>query len=370
MDIDHSLIPLKEIHIHPSFSNLFPKSLPVLYGLKKHIRDNGFDTAFPLILAYGPWTQHDVLIDGHCRRQVCEELRIEKVPVVRRYFATEDEALEYMIHIQKDRRNLTDAEITSCVATLDQLKIVGRPNKLASCQANFETGKSAERTAAILGVSRDKVEKVRTILKHGDSEMKQSIQSGKSINKVYNEIQTRRKMEQAQLELQQEVSEQPAQIIDNPPEQDIDHDMVHDLTSEVNDPEDARSECWIADIIDSLESASIDYVVVGEGIPPANLAEGQQIFVAPWMAATQRETDNDAEDVLNEEAAPPQKPDIVNLSNYDAEGWEALEQAWAKYIPDLVSKTPQVVKGATVIEETTGNAAPFTGDGHDKRSNS
>ena len=52
-------------------------------------------TAFPLILAYGPWTEHDVLLDGHSRQQVCEELGLEEAPVVRRYFDTEDTALEY-----------------------------------------------------------------------------------------------------------------------------------------------------------------------------------------------------------------------------------------------------------------------------------
>ena len=192
MDVDDSRIPLKEIRLHDAFNNLFPKRTHVLEALKKDIQANGFDEAFPLILAYGPWIDHDVLLDGHSRHQVCEELGLEEAPVVRRFFETEDEALEYMIHVQKDRRNLTDAEIVNCVATLDQRQTAGRHKKLASSEANFPTGKSAERTATILGVSRNKIEKARTVLRHGDDEIKQSLQSGTSINKAYKEIQMKR----------------------------------------------------------------------------------------------------------------------------------------------------------------------------------
>jgi hypothetical protein len=365
MDIDYSLIPLKEIHIHPTFSNLFPKSLPVLYGLKKHIRDNGFDTAFPLILAYGPWTQHDVLIDGHCRKKVGEELGLEEVPVVRRYFATEEEALAYVIHVQKDRRNLTDAEIVNCVATLDRKKdssFHGNQYVRGGAQrcALPDDGKSAEKTAETLGISTRKVEQVRTILTHANEDMKQAISSSeKSINRAYQEIQAKRKIEKTRMETQQEGSVDAPDSIDNPREQDKEDDIVHDLGPEVNDSEkNPRPECWIAEIIDSLDSASIDYVVVGQGTPPANLTEDQELFLAPWMAAAQRGAVNGAEDVLNEEAASSQKPDIVDLRNYDAEGWEALEQAWAKYVPGLIPEAPEETEEKGVVEETTVEEKP------------
>ena len=150
-----------EIRIHSTFDALFPKRPHVLDGLKKHIQDHGFDDAFPLILAYGPWTEHDVLLDGHCRRQVCEELGLETVPVVRRYFETEDAALEYMIHVQKDRRNLTDAEIVTCVATFDARKdpyFHGNQHVpgLAQRCATPPSGKSAEKTAEVLALASGK----------------------------------------------------------------------------------------------------------------------------------------------------------------------------------------------------------------------
>jgi hypothetical protein len=54
MDISHSYVPLDEILIHSTFSNSFPKRPHVLDALRRHIQVNGFDAAFPLILAYGP----------------------------------------------------------------------------------------------------------------------------------------------------------------------------------------------------------------------------------------------------------------------------------------------------------------------------
>ncbi len=199
MENVESRIPLKEIRIHSTFDALFPKRPLVLDALKTHVQSHGFDAAFPLILAYGPWTDHDLLLDGHCRRQVCEELGIETVPVVRRHFETEDEAFEYMIHVQKDRRNLTDAEILNCVATLDARKdpcFYGNqhvPGRAQRC-AMPPSGKSAEKTAEVLGISVRKVEQVRTVLTHADEEMKQAIRLGeKSVNKAYKEIQVQRK---------------------------------------------------------------------------------------------------------------------------------------------------------------------------------
>jgi len=52
-------------------------------------------------------------------------------------------ALKYAIKCQRNRRNLTQAEIMKCVQEVDKLKTAGRPakNKLASHEANY--GKSA-----------------------------------------------------------------------------------------------------------------------------------------------------------------------------------------------------------------------------------
>ncbi|MBW1978112.1 MAG: hypothetical protein JRI79_09130 [Deltaproteobacteria bacterium] len=58
---------------------------------------------------------------------------------------------------------MTDADIFRCIRVLDERRKAGRPKKeLAPIGANF--GKSAKKTAEIVGVSPRKVERARTIL--------------------------------------------------------------------------------------------------------------------------------------------------------------------------------------------------------------
>ena len=352
------------------FSNLFPKRRHVLDALKKHIHENGFDEAFPLVVGYGPWTEHDLLLDGHCRRQVCEELGIEKVPVVRRFFESEDEAIEYMIHVQKDRRNLTDAEILNCVAILDRRKEPSFRGNQYGCGeaqrcASPDDGKSAKRTADTLGIGARKVEQVRTVIEHADEELKRAISTGKkSINKAYQETQSRRKMEETQKEPQQEDSVETEEIIHEVQEEDVDHEKIHDSSSEEDhlDKHVMKLECWVADTTSRFDSDSIDYMIVGQGTPPASASENQQVFVAPWMATPQGKSIGPAEDMADQEASTPTplpKPNVVNVENYDAEGWYALEQEWAKFIPGLVPDPPEGIEVATGIEEphAVGDAA-------------
>jgi ParB family chromosome partitioning protein len=366
-----------EICLYATFSNLFPKSLHVLVGLKQHIKANGYDEAFPLILAYGPWTPHDVLLDGHCRRRVCEELGVEKVPVVRRFFETEEEAVAYMIHIQRNRRNLTDAEIVNCIGTLDQLKAVGRPKKLASSEANFGTGKSAERTAAMLGTSRTKVEKVRTILKHGDDEMTRSIHSGKSINKAYEEVQASRKEQEDTngsttiSEGAEDVSSEMTAVdtVDSTTEPareehgDIDTDDAPLNSSVAQIPVLAEAsdspESWPSQVINGFYPASIDYLIVGQGAPPATVNDNEQVFRAPWVVPAESDVIDPPESTPTEEATPTQRSGPANLTNYDAERWYETEKLWAKFIPGFVPDPPPGMEAERTVEDTAVKESPL-----------
>jgi protein gp37 len=59
---------------------------------------------------------------------VADELGIEDIPTIESYFENEDDALEYAIHNQRNRRNLTPAEILKCVEVLYQRKQRGGNN--------------------------------------------------------------------------------------------------------------------------------------------------------------------------------------------------------------------------------------------------
>ncbi|MGQ9628668.1 MAG: hypothetical protein ACUVV0_17410 [Anaerolineae bacterium] len=111
----------------------------------------GYDQSQPILV----WDEGRAVIDGHTRLKAAQEVGIDDVPVYYKSFATEDEALAYAIHLQRNRRNLTDAEIIRCIEALDRRKQAGRPSKkLASNDANFKKGKSAQETAKVVGVSR------------------------------------------------------------------------------------------------------------------------------------------------------------------------------------------------------------------------
>jgi hypothetical protein len=82
--------------------------------------------------------------------------------------ADEDAAIRYAIPDQRDRRNLTNADLMRFIEAVDRRKTAGRPEKLASTEANFE--KSAEQTARIVGTSRATVERARAIIDHAEED--------------------------------------------------------------------------------------------------------------------------------------------------------------------------------------------------------
>lgn len=187
----YQLFRVSELTTRPPFSTLFPISCDVLSAIRESMETGGFDNSKPIDV----WkTEEDeyVVIDGHTRLRAAQECGLREVSAfVHLLIQSEDEALRYAIHNQRDRRNLTDADILRCVAELDKRKVVGRPEKLASREANF--GKSAEDTAETIGTSRVKVEKARTILDHADEETKGAVERGeKSINAAYKQTQEAR----------------------------------------------------------------------------------------------------------------------------------------------------------------------------------
>ena len=171
------------------FSGLFPVKMTTLGAITESMEDHGFDPAEPIV------TWDGLVIDGHTRLGAALAAGIPYVPVVEKDFADEDEALQYAIKRQRDRRNLTDSDLLHCLEVLDRRK--DRSNNFntapkASHEALDEpAGKSAAATAEILGTSRAKVERARAVLDHAPEEVKAQVQAGaKSINAAYNETRT------------------------------------------------------------------------------------------------------------------------------------------------------------------------------------
>ncbi|MBQ7731695.1 MAG: ParB N-terminal domain-containing protein [Lentisphaeria bacterium] len=178
------------------FKDLFPVREAELDRVVESMKADGYDSAHPIIL----WAGHNVtVIDGHTRLAAAKKLLFAQIPVIHKEFKDEAEALEYAIKSQRNRRNLTDADLLRCVTELDKRMKEGRPGKTATNLA--VNGRSSENTAKLLGTSRGKVEKIRTINDHASDEVKEAVKSGKlSVNKAYNETQDTRKQEQFETE--------------------------------------------------------------------------------------------------------------------------------------------------------------------------
>lgn len=190
-----AIVPITELQTRPVFRDLFPMNSAVLEAIKEDMEAHGYDESKPINV----WAADDsyIVVDGHTRLEAARRAEIGLVRIFCHEFENEDKAVEYAIACQRNRRNLTDADIVRCIGVLDQRKKAGRPaEKLASSDANFDAGKSATATASLIGVSQAKVERARTVLDHADESTQQEVLSGTmSINKAYNETQERRKAE-------------------------------------------------------------------------------------------------------------------------------------------------------------------------------
>jgi len=187
-------VNISEIKTAEPFKNLFPINPKDLTAITENMEKVGYDKSQPVII----WAGKNILVDGHTRLIAAERAGLDDVPVYPHEFASEQEALEYAIHNQRDRRNMTDADILRCIEALDNRQSHGGDRK----SGNFKPPsgalkqKSAKQTADILGTSQRKVERTRTVLDHADEKTKQEVKSGrKSIYQAYTETQEKRKQQ-------------------------------------------------------------------------------------------------------------------------------------------------------------------------------
>ena len=175
-----SMIDPDTVNTASPFKDIFQVRPTDLANVEADMKANGYDSAHPIII----WAGHNMtVIDGHTRLTAAKKLMFPQIPAIIKNFKDEAEALEYAIKTQRNRRNLTDAELLRCMNELDKRSVAGRP-KLARNRAN--SGKSAEATASLLGITRGKVEQLRTVNDHATDEVKEAVKDGKmSVNKAY-----------------------------------------------------------------------------------------------------------------------------------------------------------------------------------------
>ena len=184
-----SMIDPDTVNTASPFKDLFQVRPTDLANVEADMKANGYDSAHPVII----WAGHNMtVIDGHTRLAAAKKLMFPQIPAIIKNFKDEAEALEYAIKTQRNRRNLTDAELLNCLTELDKRKKKGPAKSIASRDAI--PGKSAEQTATLLGVSQAKIERLRAVNDHATDEVKEAVKSGKmSVNKAYNKTMVARR---------------------------------------------------------------------------------------------------------------------------------------------------------------------------------
>jgi len=213
--------------IDKEFRDLIPPLSKDEYNqLKENIRHEGWRENEAII------TWNNIIIDGHHRNKICEELGI--IPkYIEKDFQNRDEVKIWMINNQKGRRNLTDGwkwELAQVKKDLllekgkeEQKKpwknlssrnegVLSTSDKTPSVQVEHNTQKEL---AKELSWSKGKVAIADKVWKKADEETKEKIKKGDlTFNKVYSEIRAKEKKE----ERLEKIKQQQKEIEENPPE--------------------------------------------------------------------------------------------------------------------------------------------------------
>jgi len=185
----------KTLKFKPPYSRLFVRTPAMVEAVAASIKAEGFRLAEPVVC----WD--DVVIDGHTRIEAAMLAGCNNVYGVSINFPDEAAAIEYAIARQRNRRNLTEAELLRCVQELDKRRdkceTLKRGDEKPDAQ-HCATGRSSTDTAAAVGISARKVEQARTVIDHATPEVRQAVEAGDmTINAAYRETQAARRAETA-----------------------------------------------------------------------------------------------------------------------------------------------------------------------------
>jgi ParB-like chromosome segregation protein Spo0J len=208
---------IEEIQTHPLFQGLFTINKDLLAKIEQNMRDDNYDESQPIILATWEGQDDPVCIDGHTRLKAATNAGIEEVSVYSYDFETEEDAFEYAVRLQSNRRNLSDGDLIQCIERLHQRRPRGGDRRSdaamestpQSCGKKKGRSAAAMQTAEMLNICPRKVEQALTVINYGSPEVKEAVLKDKmSINRAYQKTQADRK--QAEAESSAEVSEEKA----------------------------------------------------------------------------------------------------------------------------------------------------------------
>jgi hypothetical protein len=208
---------IEEIKTHPLFEGIFTINDELLAKIEQNMLDDNYDESQPIMLATWEGQEEPVCIDGHTRLKAANNAGIEKIPVYSYEFESEEDAFEYAIRLQSNRRNLTDSDLIHCIQRLHEPKPRGGDRRSENAKESIpqscgnDDGRSAgaKRTAELLNISPRKVEQALTVINHGSPETKEAVLKNEmSINRAYQKTQNERKRAEADSSV--EISEKQA----------------------------------------------------------------------------------------------------------------------------------------------------------------
>jgi hypothetical protein len=196
------MVKPSDIQTASPFKDLFKVNSEILDAIVNHMGEHGYDYAHPIIV----WKEMGVVLQGHTRLQAVNWLlansrcrrvsngEFKAISVIEVSFDTEEEAVEYAVHDQVKRRNLSDIEILGLVEKLDELSDKwGGARSTESSSLDTPKLDSRQRTAEMIGISKDKVSYCRAILDEQDGDTYNKIvraleRGDKTLYKVYSEL--------------------------------------------------------------------------------------------------------------------------------------------------------------------------------------
>ena len=182
-------MPTNEIVTKKPFNSLFDINETVLEAVISNMKENGYDPAFPAVL----WG--NIMLDGHTRLEAAEALGMKEIPVEVKEFYDEHEALEYAVHNQRNRRNLSEAELLRCITLIDApltFAEAGKKGSLSLSETSQAQGATAKKTAKILGIGKSKVADAR-IVKSDKAAVKKVVSGEKTIHAAAKEVKEQAK---------------------------------------------------------------------------------------------------------------------------------------------------------------------------------
>ena len=184
------------IKVDPDFAAIWGNLDSEAYqGLKAEIQQDGIRD--PLVI-WNPSNNY-ILVDGHNRLRIAEELHMNSVPVSYKVFKDKAEAAEWIVSHQSARRNISDwqkykaAEVYQRIVREQATKDGhqgGRPSKkpLENSPKVSERIDTRKETAKAANLTEWKVRQGDYIQKNATEEQKAALDSGqKTMKEVYNE---------------------------------------------------------------------------------------------------------------------------------------------------------------------------------------